>query len=204
LNAAFGESANGLGQETVFLLADTSVQCLCIVRVLDGDRLLNEDRAAIQVVGDEVDGAASDFDAMRQGVGDGVHRAAEGGQQRRVGIDDAAGIGLDEGRGEDLVEAGQDDQVDPGGIERILQQPLTRRASWLGGPVSQTDAHASGFGAPDRGRIGTVAADAHDPRRIVRPARGIEQRLQVRPFAGDQDADAERQEGRPLVMMRSG
>ena len=86
------------------------------VVVEDGDRLLPDDRAVVVFVVDEVDGAAGDLDA---GVEDGlvdvmaVHAgAAEGGDQRGVDVDDAAGeVGRDGG---ELQEAGHGDVVDAG------------------------------------------------------------------------------------------
>ena len=78
----------------------------------DLDTLLQQDRAAVQVVGDQVDRAARDLDAVLERLRHGVHGATERGQQRRMGVDHAPGVGGDDVWDQDLVEAGQDDQLD--------------------------------------------------------------------------------------------
>ena len=79
---------------------------------------MEQDRSAIQVVSDQVDGAARHFDAVVEGLRDGVHAATEGGQQRRVSIQDLAAIRGDEFWNQDFVEACQNNQLYPRGLQR--------------------------------------------------------------------------------------
>ena len=101
-----------------FLLGfeDALGECVGGVVFEDGDRLLPDDWAVVVLVVDEVDGAAGDADAgVEHGLVDvvAVHAgAAEGGDQRGVDVDDAAG---EVGRhGGEFQEAGHGDVVDAG------------------------------------------------------------------------------------------
>ena len=71
-HAILGEGAHRVTHQAVLLLADARVQRLDVVSVADLDAPLKQDRPAVQVVGDQVHGAAGDFDAVRQGFVDGV------------------------------------------------------------------------------------------------------------------------------------
>jgi len=75
---------------------------------VDADRVLEQDRTGIDAVVDEVDGDAEDAHAVGDGLADGVE-AGEGGQQRRMDVDDPVAEGGDEARAEDRHVAGRDD-----------------------------------------------------------------------------------------------
>src|SRR5690349_16850548 len=82
------------------------------VAVEDGDRGLEQDRAGIDLLGDEVDGAARHLYAGPERLLDSVHAAAERGQKRRVDVQDPPLEGAHETRGEDAVVPRVDDQLD--------------------------------------------------------------------------------------------
>ena len=82
-----------------------------VVGVEDRDGALQDDGAVVEVFVDEVDGATRDFDAVVEGLLLSVE-AGEGGQQRRVDIEDAVGEGGNELGREQAHIAGEDDEVD--------------------------------------------------------------------------------------------
>ena len=99
------------GYKPAFDLLDALVQRRLGVAVEDRDRFLGEDRAAVDVLGDEMHGRAGDLDAELERV---AHRvpALERGEQRRVRVDGAAAVRVDERLREDRAEAGDRDEVD--------------------------------------------------------------------------------------------
>ena len=126
------------------------------------DRLLENDRAAIEDAGDEVDRAAADRDAGRERVADRV-RPRECWQQRRMRVDDPAAEGFEDLRPEDAHIPGEHDdrrtdgrervgeRVVPAagherGFEPVLRRPLERGA----GPIREDEpnvaAQVSAFG----------------------------------------------------------
>jgi phosphoribosylglycinamide formyltransferase 1 len=80
---------------------DALVQRLLGVTVEDLDRPLRDDGPVIDLLVDQVHGAAGDLDAVRQRVAYRM-RPGEGRQQRGVRVDDAVGPLLDEVLGQDL------------------------------------------------------------------------------------------------------
>jgi hypothetical protein len=167
----------------VFLPADSGVERGYVIVFHDLNTLLQKDWATVQVIGYQVDRAAGDFDPMFERLGDGVHRAAERGQQRRMHVQNPAIERGDELGHQDLVEAGQDHQADVARPKRLAEDCLAVRSAGERGAVGEADRDARGFGAADGDGVGAIAADQHDPGRKARLTRGIEQGLQVRPGA---------------------
>ena len=87
-----------------------------VVRVEDGNGALQDDGAVVDSFVDEVNGAAGDFRTVVERLLLGVE-TGEGGQQRRMDVEDALRKGSDEGGGKDAHVAGEDDPVDAGGAE---------------------------------------------------------------------------------------
>jgi len=77
----------------------------------DDEGFLGDDRAFVEIGGDEVGGDADDFDATLVGLAIGV-RAGEGGQERGVDVDDFVFPAPDEIGREDFHEAGEHDEID--------------------------------------------------------------------------------------------
>ena len=99
------------GVGDVFFDQDSLGEGLGVVGVEDRDGALEDDGAVIELVVDEVDGAAGDFDAVVEGLLLGVE-AGEGWEQGGVDVQDAVWKGCDEVGGEQAHVAGEDDQVD--------------------------------------------------------------------------------------------
>src|SRR5262249_38850802 len=148
--------------QPVLLAANPSVQRLDRVVVAHLDARLKQDGPTVEVVGDEVDGAAADLDPVIEGLLDRVERAAERGQQRRMRVQHAPGKAGDELGHEHFVEAGEHDQVDVGAAQRFEQMPLALDAARVFVAVGQADGHAGGFGAADGGGVSSVAANQGD------------------------------------------
>ena len=127
---------------------DAFMQGGLVIARQDRHRHLGHDRPAVERVVDEVDRAAGDRDPVRERVTDGVG-AGEGGQERGMRVEDAAGE-----RGEDLRSdqphvAGEHDRIGRDGLERLgergivaarderrvdplLRRPVERRALAIG------------------------------------------------------------------------
>ena len=121
---------------------------------------------------DEVDGHAGDLDARRERVADGVC-AGEGGQQRRVQVDDAAREGRQHRRAEDAHVAGQDDQLrgrgrDGLGEEAVLLGPPASSPRGAAGtssvsiPCSTAQSRAAHARSAKTRAISASSAAAHD------------------------------------------
>ena len=79
--------------------------------MIDMCHVLFDDRAFVEVFGDEVCGSADDLHALVEGL---VVRlgSLEAGEEGVVDVDDLAGIGSAELGGEDLHESGKNEKVD--------------------------------------------------------------------------------------------
>ena len=101
--------------------------------------------------------------------------AVEGGQQRRVDVDQPVAPALDEILRQQAHEAGEADDVDPRGLEPLLDRRLEGGAvlDGLGVDDRGGDAGLGRLGEP--GGIRTVGQHQHDLGRIVRasPRRAI-------------------------------
>ena len=108
---AAGEAGDGFGVGDVLFDEDALGEGVGVVRIEDGDRALEDDGAMIEVLVDEVDGAAGDFDSVIERLLLGVE-ARECGQQRGMDIEDAVGEGGDEAGREQAHVTGEADEVD--------------------------------------------------------------------------------------------
>ena len=95
----------------MLLLEDAGGEGFWRVGVEDGDGLLEDDDAVVYGLVDEVDGAAGDPGSVVEGLVLGVE-AGEGGEQRRVDVEDAVGEGCGEGWRDDAHVSGEADEVD--------------------------------------------------------------------------------------------
>src|SRR5436309_1955441 len=179
---AVEEEPGRLGQQPVLNLLDPGVQRLSRVALPDLHRFLEHDRAGVDALVDEVDRRTRDLDAMCERVLDRV-RAGKRRQQRGVHVQDAAGKALEERCRQELHVAREDDELDASlgePFRELLVPPLSRLElhHWKGGGLD-----SGPRGPVERLRLRVVGRDRDD-----RQAR-VEQRLQVRPLAADEDAD---------------
>ena len=130
---------------------DPLVQAVLVVAGLDRHRRLEQHRAMVDLLVDQVDGAAGDLDPVGEGVADGVG-TPEGRQQAGMGVDDAVGKGADEPGTEDTHEAGQADHVRPGGGDPVAQGQVEGRPVGVVGAIFPWNAalilSARGIAAP--------------------------------------------------------
>src|SRR5215472_16865395 len=120
--ALLGKDLDRFRQDTVLLGLDAGTQGLDRVVRQHGYRSLKQNRPRVDVVGDQVDGAARGPDAAGQGALHRIHASREGGQERRVDVDDAARECRREARAQDSVIAGIDHQ-----LYAALTQPVAHR-----------------------------------------------------------------------------
>ena len=153
--------------------------CLVIVGQ-DRHGLLGDDRATVERLVDEVDGHAGDPHPVRQRVANGVC-ARERGQQRRVGVEDAAAECIEHARPDHAHVAGQHDHIGSGtGQHRseglVLAAVDHRRVdARFGGPV-------------ERGAV-AVRKHQHDVAAELAALCGRLERPQVRARTGHADRD---------------
>ena len=105
-------ASDGFGVGDVFFDQDALGERVGIVGLEDGNAALEDDNAVIQVLVDEVDGAAGEFAAVVEGLQLGFE-AGEGWQQRGVDVEDPVGEGGDELGRKQAHVARKDDQVYP-------------------------------------------------------------------------------------------
>src|SRR5262249_40575418 len=151
----------------------------------DGDGLLGEDRAGVDVLGDEVDGAARDLHAELERV---AHRvpALEAGEERGMRVDGAAAVRVDERLGGDGSEAGEGNEADVRAGRRVDDGVCVGDAVEVCAEVGAFDELGCGAGfACDLERAARPIGDDGDHRQ---PA--FEHRLQDGAAAGGQDTDA--------------
>src|SRR5205085_9074811 len=117
--------------------------------------------------------------AVLQRQGNSVERAAESGQQRRVGIEQPSAVGGHELWHQDLVETREDDKLRFGALNSLAQSPLTLCSPRNARPVDEAYAQAGGLRAGDRRRAAVIAPDQHDSRGEIWFSARLEQRLQV-------------------------
>ncbi len=96
--------------ELVFGDLDAVVEGFRGVAGEDGDALLGDDLAGVDVFVDVVDGAAGFFYSGGEGLFPGAE-AFEGGEQGGVDVDDAVVVGGEEGVFDDAHVAGEDDPL---------------------------------------------------------------------------------------------
>ena len=108
--AVAGEPPHDLDEQPSLDFLDALVQRALVVLVPDLDHALGDDRAGVDAVVDEVDGAAGDLDAVREGVPYGVGPRKTG-QQGGVRVDEPPAETREELLPHDLHESGGDDEV---------------------------------------------------------------------------------------------
>ena len=141
-----------------------------------------DDVARVDAAIDVVHGRGALGDTRREHVLERM-RARERGQRCRVHVHDPARKPLEEPRREEMHVTGAHDELDPLRIEPVRERRVTR-VSVLELVEREHGARHSGRRRTlERSRPGHVGRDRHDRQALV------EQRLQVRPLARDQDAD---------------
>src|SRR5258708_15902255 len=95
----------------MFLFKDTGGRGVLVVCVEDRDRRLQNNGAGVEILVDEVDGAAGELHAVVEGL---LLRfeARERGEKRGMDIQDALGKGGDEKRREEAQVACEADEID--------------------------------------------------------------------------------------------
>ena len=147
---------------------------------LDRDRSLLQHGPGVDARVDEVDGHAGDLGAGGERVLDRA-RAGKRRQQRGMDVDDPLREAVEERVREQVHVAGADDQADAVGLEPGGH----RGVALLAAPAQLEDRgrDPGRLGALERAHAGPVRRDGGDRQPLV------DQRLQVRPLAGDEDAD---------------
>lgn len=95
----------------MFLRKNASGERMGIVRIENRYRTLQDDRTVVEVLIDEVNSAASNFDAVIEGLRL-RFKAGKRGQQRWMDVDDSIGEGGDELGRKQAHVTGQADQID--------------------------------------------------------------------------------------------
>ena len=103
-------------------------------------------------------------------------------------VDDPAPEATDELGPEQLHESGQHNQVDRALVDPVGQRPIAAMTVPLGREHGRL--HARALGARQAARVGPARGDA-DHLDAVAPVDRVQDRLEVRPLAGDQDSDPE-------------
>src|SRR2546425_10203600 len=153
-------------------------------------RSLQDDRARVYPLVDEVDRRAGDRDSVDERLPLSV-QSGERRQQRGVDVHQPSLPDADEHRSQEAHETGQADEADVVALERLRQHGL------IGGPgavvlrVQEERGHTGRRRALEGAGILTVGSDDDDARRIAEPGAGLQQRLEIRAATGGEDADAE-------------
>ena len=159
------------------------------------DRALEQDRPGVDALVDEVDRHADDLDAVVDRLLDRPD-ARERGQQRRVDVDDAVG---EPGRGTPASAA----PCSPRGRPAPRRGPAPSRPSRCRAPCGPRSRRAgTPPSAARRSRRGRARAPppGRSRRRRSRPRRPwtrVDERLEVRPLARDEDDDAHDRDATP-------
>src|SRR3954447_14781713 len=150
--------------------------------------LLQDDRAAVDPFVHEVDRDSADPNARVDRLLDGAD-ARKRGQERGVHVDDPPLEPADEGAAEDLHEPREDEQVDLVLLQPIPESGVARRPVRIRARLEDARLDSGLARPPQAARLGPVRPDADhlDP---LAPVDDVEDRLQVRPLAGDQHRDA--------------
>lgn len=188
LIVAAGDVGDGFGVGDVLFDEDALGEGVRVVGFEDGYGALEDDGAVIEVLVDEVDGAAGDFYSVVEGLLLRIE-AGKGGKQRWVDVEDAVGEGGDEGGREQSHIAGEADEV-----HVVLAQAGDEVAVVLGAGAALGDQHRRGeiqvAGGLDAGGIGDVGDRYRDfdPLKLPSPDR-IGDGKKVGATAGEEDAE---------------
>src|SRR5665647_417181 len=160
--------AAGLGIDLVLLDEDAGRQRLLGVVLKHWDDGLEDDRAHVDLGGDEVDRAAGEPDAPVDGPLLDVE-AGEGGQERRVDVDDAVLQSVAQRGRQDPHVAGEADEIDASALDLADDGPVVAlaRSEELGIEEERLEAPLPG---PEETRgVGLVAQDEGDFRADIAP-----------------------------------
>ena len=157
---AFEDDSHSFRINLVFLGEDAGGQRVFGVVVLDGDDRLEHDGTGVEIFVDEMDGAAGEFDAVFERLAL-RFEAGEGGEERRVNVEDAIGEARDEKRGEEAHVAGEADEIDlvlvEDGDDLAVVGFAFEAFAWDG-----DSGDIAGFGAVKAGSVFAVADDDGD------------------------------------------
>ena len=146
----------------------------------DADLLLQDDRARVDALVQEVHGHAGLLDARRERFLDCV-RTREVRQEGRMDVD--GGEAREEDWSEEVHVPGADDELGAVLAEPVGHRRVARLARGVVGKLERPGGHAGRSRAFERGRLPDVRRDGDD-RQV-----GVEERLQVRAASRDEDAD---------------
>src|SRR4051794_37882334 len=183
-----GYETYGSWQQLVLDLVDPLPHNGDVPRIGKLECLLKDDRAAVDVLVDEMHGNSGNLHAVVDRLLDRAE-TREGRQQRRMHVHDLVRKAPDEPRREQLHEAGQHHEPGAAALDPVAEDGVAL------GPVAvvllreDRSLDARGTRPLESARVGAVRADAGDLH--VLAMEGVDQRLEVAPLARDEDGDRE-------------
>ena len=146
---------------------DPPRQALLSISLLDQDRLLQNDRAVVDLLVHEVDGDTGHLDPPTKGI---PHRVSsrKAGQKSRMDVENSTGISSDKPGRKNPHEAGQHNQSGFGLICRLRQRPVELlprgKAPW-----EDHQGRNAGCPRPEDRMGGGIVADHHAHARAKTP-----------------------------------
>ena len=188
------EQEDGLGEEALLHEVQTGEEPLLVIVRPDVDRLLEDDRTAVEVLVHEVHGDAGRPHAVGERVADRM-RAGEGGEERGMDVQDLPAEGSKRPGPDHAHVARQHHDVRPGAHQCRLQGTVeTVRV----GALEERRGQSFRLGPGER-RTRPVGRDEHDLDGQPASARRIDQGAQVRARAAHAHGHARRaHNARPL------
>ena len=182
------EAVEGFGVGDVFFVKDVVAEVIGGPGGVDRDGALDEDDAVVELLVDEVDGAAGDADAVLPGLVLGVE-AGEGGEEGGVDVEDAVREGLNEGGGEQAEVAGEADEIDAGLVE-VGEELLVMLGAFAAGGWDGNGGIAEGAGVGEAGGVRDIGKDNGDfGAGEMAVADGAIDGAEVGTAAGEEDAE---------------
>jgi len=182
----------GFGIGEVFLDLDPGMQGFRGIVIEDGNRALDEDGAGIGSAIDDMDRTTSDFCAIFEGLLPGGN-AGEGGQERRMDIEDPVGEGGQKSGFYDAHKAGQSDDLRSPGLKGgdllAFGFALQFRFERGGADEFGRDSVLAGAGE-DKGGF-DIRNNTDDTGVETAGGDGIDQGLAITAFAGSQNGDGQ-------------
>src|SRR4051812_25979913 len=183
-----GYQTHGSRQQLVLDLVDLLLDDGDVPSIRKVERSLEDDRAGVDALVDEMDGHARDLDAGLQRLLDGVD-ACEGRQQRRVDIDDRVREARNEAGRQQLHKPRQHDQLGAERLDPVRQRCVALRTVGVVGRREHRGLDAGG--ARPLQTPGLRPIRAHPDDLDVVPVQRVDQRLQVAALARDENHDWE-------------
>ena len=175
------QQGDGARQQPVLDRLDPLVQARDVVAAQDRDRLLDDDRAAVERGVHEVDGRARDRRSVVEGVAHRM-RTREGRQQRGMDVDDPAGECRQHARSDHPHVARQHDDVGTGTRQHVGQRRVVAARDRCGiDPLLHRPLECGAR---------PIGEHQDDPAAELATTRRRMQRAQVRPGARHADGDA--------------